>query len=78
VSKIIVLKEWQRPHKCEKCGAILYSKHSGEFVSCPTFKNEENNKCSYVDQTPWYGRYGGYSIRALTDDELTDLGFSIE
>lgn len=48
------LKEWQYKVRCRKCDDVIYSRYSGEFVSC---------KCGaiFVDQTEWYGRYGGNS-----------------
>lgn len=46
------LQPWQHKTKCRRCEDIIWSRYSGEFVSC---------KCGAisVDQTKYYGRYLG-------------------
>lgn len=46
------LEDWQKKSQCRLCKGIIFSRYSGEFVSC---------KCGAisVDQTPYYGRYIG-------------------
>jgi hypothetical protein len=45
-------KEWQFDVTCARCNDIIYSRYSGQFVTC---------KCGAisVDQTPYYSRYTG-------------------
>ena len=56
------IKEWQRRVQCAKCKDIIYSRSSGEFRQC---------SCGaiYVDQTPYYGRYGGETKDFIFLDE---------
>lgn len=57
-------KPWQVLCECSTCKDRIFSRYSGEFVSC---------KCgeSFVDQTPYYGRYGG-NIKEVNDDDCSD------
>lgn len=50
------LKDWQIPTTCKFCNDTIYSKYSGEFVECSCGK-------LFVDQTPYYGRYGGEGFK---------------
>jgi len=46
------MKEWQKKWQCALCEDIIWSKYSGEYVSC---------KCGAiaVDQTTHYSRHIG-------------------
>ena len=46
------LKVWQKEWQCTECHDIIYSRYSGEFVSCTCGKIA-------IDQTEWYSRFIG-------------------
>jgi hypothetical protein len=60
--------------QCEKCETLLQSKFPGQFVVCECGE-------SFVDQTKYYSRYGGYvkSIDYLLLQDFTtifNIGYS--
>lgn len=46
------LADWQVKVRCKDCNTIFYSRYEGEFRTCACGN-------SFVDQTPYYGRYAG-------------------
>jgi len=51
--------------QCTNCQGTMKSKYSGHFSSCDCGD-------SFVDQTPYYGRYGGHA-KPISDLILEDL-----
>jgi len=51
------IEDWREGKRlaveCLRCGEIIYSKWSGQFVSCSC-----DSKGVFVDQTPYYVRIG--------------------
>lgn len=53
IEEAIKEKRWPPPAmQCPECLQLLQSKWPGQFVTC--FCGE-----SFIDQTPYYSRYGG-------------------
>ena len=56
-------KEFDPDHyMCADCEDIIYSRYPGEFVMCSC-------KAIYVDQTPYYSRYGGQPEKFIQVDK---------
>jgi len=51
-----------KPSTVRCCGDTIVSSYPGEFVACKCGK-------SFVDQTPYYSRYGGTAIAEMPKEE---------